>query len=64
MEFVCINWLWRPNLPDEGDNHVMELAINGRAECIVTYNKRHFEKALFAPDNLVIETPPELLKRL
>jgi hypothetical protein len=29
---------WRPNLRDEGDNHLVELAIAGGAEAIVTYN--------------------------
>lgn len=31
-------YLWRPNLPDEGDNHVMELAIAGGASVVITYN--------------------------
>ncbi len=33
---------WRPNLPDEGDNHLLELAIAGGAEAVVTKNVRHF----------------------
>src|SRR5207302_7393846 len=26
-EWVQVFFLWRPNLPDEGDNHVIELAV-------------------------------------
>ena len=29
-EWVPIYFLWRPNLPDEGDNHLMELVVAGR----------------------------------
>lgn len=31
---------WRPNLRDEGDNHLVELAVAGGAEYIVTRNLR------------------------
>jgi len=31
---------WRPNLPDEGDNHLVELAVAGNAQYIVTRNVR------------------------
>lgn len=30
----------RPTLPDEGDNHLVELAVAGAADRIVTYNHR------------------------
>lgn len=43
--FVDIRYLWRPNLPDEGDNHVMELAVAGQAERLITQNVRDFERA-------------------
>jgi hypothetical protein len=26
-QLVEVNYRWRPNLPDEGDNHVLELAV-------------------------------------
>jgi predicted nucleic acid-binding protein len=31
---------WRPNLPDEADNHLVELAVAGGADFIVTRNLR------------------------
>ena len=31
---------WRPNLPDEADNHLIELAVAGGAAFIVTRNLR------------------------
>jgi predicted nucleic acid-binding protein len=37
-------WL-RPNLADEGDNHVMELAVAGGADWIVTNNVTDFRRA-------------------
>lgn len=35
-----IYFRWRPNVPDEGDNHLVELAIAGGAQAIVTRNQR------------------------
>jgi putative PIN family toxin of toxin-antitoxin system len=40
--WVPIYFLWRPNLRDEADNHVVELAIAGNAQSIITANKRDF----------------------
>ena len=34
-DWVPIAYLWRPNLPDEGDNHVVELAVAGMAGAIM-----------------------------
>jgi len=34
---------WRPNLRDEGDNHLIELAVAGNAQYIVTYNLKDFK---------------------
>ena len=42
-EPIRISFLWRPVLPDQGDDLVLETAVNGAAEVIVTFNKRHFE---------------------
>lgn len=41
-EWVRIYYLWRPNLTDEGDNHIVELAVAGGAEAVITANLRDF----------------------
>ena len=35
-------FLWRPQLRDPGDEMVLEAAVNGRADALVTFNIRHF----------------------
>src|SRR5665213_3070874 len=43
-----IYFRWRPNLPDADDDHVLELAIAGGVEHLVTHNTRR-GKFQFAP---------------
>ena len=58
---VPVYYLWRPNSPDEGDNHLLELAVAGNAGSIVTYNVRDLKRAeLRFPVSVL--TPAELLK--
>ncbi len=38
--WVPIYYLWRPNIIDEGDNFLIELAIAGNASVIITNNIR------------------------
>ena len=35
-----IRYIWRPNLRDEGDNHLLDLAVSGNARYIITNNVR------------------------
>ena len=39
---VDIHYLWRPELPDPGDDMILEMAVAGQCEFIVTHNIRHF----------------------
>jgi len=54
---------WRPNLRDEGDNHLVELAVAGGAEVIVTHNIRHLKTMELKFEGLAIATPAQLLAK-
>ena len=41
-QWVPIYYTWRPNLSDKADNHIVDLAIAGNAEYIITQNTRDF----------------------
>jgi putative PIN family toxin of toxin-antitoxin system len=40
---VRLEFLWRPALPDADDDMVLEAAVNGQAEAIVTFNVKDFQ---------------------
>jgi putative PIN family toxin of toxin-antitoxin system len=62
-EGVEVNFRWRPQLKDLKDELVLEAAVNGRADALVTHNVRDFQPAarLF---KLRVMLPRELLKEL
>src|SRR5262245_46127464 len=62
-EPVEIQFQWRPQLRDAGDEMVLETAINGRADALVTYNVRDFVPAA-GRFGLRVVRPGELLKEL
>jgi predicted nucleic acid-binding protein len=62
-EVVTVHYLWRPQLPDAGDELVFDAAVNGRADALVTYNVRHFANAA-ARFGLRIARPVEVLEEV
>ena len=62
-QWVQVFFLWRPNLPDEGDNHVVELAIACNAEAIVTLNTRDFGRGELQFPGLEVLTPAQFLRK-
>jgi putative PIN family toxin of toxin-antitoxin system len=60
---VETHFLWRPRLRDPADEMVLEAAVNGRADAIVTFNLRDYGTI---PNDFGIEVlkPSEALKRL
>jgi len=44
-EPVALRFLWRPQLKDPSDEMVLEAAVNGSADYLVTFNLRHLSNA-------------------
>jgi putative PIN family toxin of toxin-antitoxin system len=63
VEPVDVHFLWRPQARDPNDEMILEAAINGRADALVTYNIADFASAgqRFA---IEILRPAELLRRV
>jgi putative PIN family toxin of toxin-antitoxin system len=62
-EPVPIHFLWRPVLADAEDEHVLNLAMNGRADMLVTFNQDDFVEASKTFQFEVV-TPGAALQRL
>ena len=61
-EWISIYYLWRPNLKDEADNHLIELAIAGNAQIIATQNIKDFRNSELLFPNLSILKPEEIIR--
>ena len=63
VEPVKTHFLWRPQLRDPGDEMVLEAAVNGAADALVTFNRRDFgdTAARFAIELLL---PREAIERI
>ncbi|MCP5439961.1 MAG: putative toxin-antitoxin system toxin component, PIN family [Chromatiaceae bacterium] len=61
-EWVSMYYLWRPNLADEADNHLLELAAAGNAQWIATNNVRNFKRAELLFPGIRILTPEQVLE--
>ena len=62
IEPVRLSYLWRPQLDDAADEMVLETAINGSADTIVTFNIRHFGPALRF--GISVLRPEEAMRRI
>lgn len=62
-EPVELNFLWRPQLSDPSDEMMLEAAVNGQAQAIVTHNIRDFQPAA-GTFGVKVMTPAALLKEL
>jgi len=60
---VEVSYLWRPQLTDPADEMVLEAAVNGRADWIVTYNVRDFSGAV-SRFKINVGGPAAVLSRL
>lgn len=59
-----IYFVWRPNLPDEADNHLIELAVAGGASFVVTRNLRDLKTGELDFPGLSVVDPLAFLKEL
>lgn len=57
---VSPHFSWRPQLADAGDEMVLEAAVNGRVDAIVTFNVKHLAPA--AGFGVDVWTPGEALE--
>jgi putative PIN family toxin of toxin-antitoxin system len=62
-EPVETHFMWRPQLRDPADELVLEAAVNGRADAVVTFNRRDFGDAP-AAFGIEVLTPAEALNRV
>jgi len=62
--WVDIYYAWRPNLRDEADNHLIELAVAGGATRLVTKNLRDFRNAELIFPGVKVLSPEEFIKEV
>lgn len=60
-EAVEVSFQWRPQLSDPNDEMVLETAVNGRADVLITHNVRDFARGT-ARFGLRVLRPGEYLK--
>lgn len=60
-EWVRVFFLWRPNLADEGDNHLVEIAVAGGASFIITQNTSDLRSGELRFPGIRVVTPAEFL---
>ena len=60
---VRLAFRWRPQLPDPDDDMVLETAVNGGANAIITFNQSDFGQAARS-FHCAVTSPAEALERL
>lgn len=63
IEPVQIRFGWRPQLADPDDEMVLEAAVNGRAQALVTHNLADFSPAA-ARFGVIVLSPGQVLARM
>jgi putative PIN family toxin of toxin-antitoxin system len=63
VEPVDIDFFWRPQTRDPNDEMVLEVAINGEADALVTYNLADF-RMVGERFKIPILSPADLLKKV
>ena len=61
-QWTEVYYAWRPNLPDEADNHLVELAVAGGALGIVTRNIKDLTKGELRFPQVKILLPEQCLE--
>ena len=61
-QWIPIYYLWRPNLKDEDDNFLIELAIAGNSHYIITNDTKDLRNAELHFEEVKIVTPKEFLR--
>lgn len=62
-EWVEVYYRWRPNLRDEADNHLIELAVAAQASVIITNNIADFSSAALRFPVRIL-SPGEVMKEV
>jgi predicted nucleic acid-binding protein len=60
-EHVAVRYLWRPNLRDEGDNFIVEIAVAASPCTIITHNWRDFQGGEIRFSRVTARRPQEIL---
>lgn len=60
---VAIYYQWRPQLTDAGDEMVLEVAVNGQADAIITFNRKDY-KNIPARFGIEVLSQVEALRRV
>lgn len=60
--WIEVFFAWRPNLPDEADNHLVEIAVAAQAQVIVTRNLRDLARGELRFPGLRVLSPERFLE--